>query len=74
MSNPINPLTRKRYALFSGEHYYPLGGFDDYGASFDSLEEAIQVAKALKGGCWWHIVDLNELVVVADHCHKKETP
>lgn len=30
----------KRFLLFSGSDYYPGGGWDDFVASFDTLEEA----------------------------------
>ncbi len=31
----------KRYLLFAGEQYYPLGGWDDLKGSFDTVEAAI---------------------------------
>jgi hypothetical protein len=29
-----------RFLLFSGDHFYPAGGWHDFQNSFDSLEEA----------------------------------
>jgi hypothetical protein len=46
----------KRFWLFAGDGYYPLGGFDDFIESFDTFEQAMFFAR----GCnrdWWHIVD-----------------
>ncbi len=30
----------KAYLLFTGEHYYPNGGMNDYRGEFDSFDEA----------------------------------
>lgn len=30
----------KRYILFSGDNYYPSGGWDDYDVSFDTIDQA----------------------------------
>lgn len=30
----------KRYLLFYGARYYPIGGMDDFQGSFDTIEEA----------------------------------
>jgi len=32
--------TLSKYLLFSGDHYYPNGGFSDYQGVFDSVEDA----------------------------------
>jgi hypothetical protein len=45
----------KRFAVFSGDQYYPDGGWGDFKSSHDTLDEA----KSEKTrGDWWHIVDL----------------
>lgn len=37
----------KQYLLFTGQYYYPCGGWDDFIADFDSIKEA---ANAFKNG------------------------
>lgn len=51
----------KRYLLFSGEDYYPNGGWYDYQGIFDTIQEA-------KNGHtqgWAHIVDTETNCVVS---------
>jgi hypothetical protein len=51
----------KRFMLFMGDDYYPAGGGDDFTASFDTKEEAIQHAKQLgypRKYDWAHVIDL----------------
>lgn len=48
----------KRYALFSGDAYYPAGGWDDFRGSFDTLDEAVAAAQK-RGDDWSHVVDLH---------------
>jgi hypothetical protein len=51
----------KRYLLFAGEIYYPIGGWDDLKGSFETIDEA----KAAASGDpphkyefdWWHVID-----------------
>jgi hypothetical protein len=54
----------KRLALFWGRTYYPCGGWDDFGGTFDTIEDA--QAAAREHDCdWAQIVDLNtERVVI----------
>ena len=51
----------KRYMVFAGDTYYPLGGFKDFQSDFDILENAVIFAKEKLGGIdfidWIHIVD-----------------
>lgn len=47
--------TVKRYAIFSGDQFYPDGGWSDYRSSHDTLSEA---RHALAPRDWWQIVDL----------------
>ena len=44
----------KRFVVFSGDQYYPDGGWSDFKSSHDTLNEALSTAR----GDWWHIVDL----------------
>lgn len=66
----------KRFAVFGGDVHYGVGGFHDYGKSFETLEEAKEYATgqiALRFASrttepryqWWHIFDLDLRVVVA---------
>ncbi len=50
----------KRYLLFSGSNFYPIGGWNDFQTSFDTIEEAEKHAVTLREWCqhdWHHIVD-----------------
>lgn len=47
----------KRYALFSGDYYYPTGGWDDLVDTFDTLEEAL-AAHTVEEYTWFHVIDL----------------
>lgn len=57
----------KRYALFSGDYYYPNGGWDDFKGTFDTINEAL-AAHTVEEYSWFHVVDLTtgEKVVIAD--------
>lgn len=52
------------FALFSGDYYYPAGGWGDFVGCYESMEDAL-------GGfipseyAWAHVVDLRELREVA---------
>lgn len=56
----------KRYALFSGYHYYPNGGWEDFKGFFESVEDA---AASLVGkrADWWHVVHIATGEVVKTH-------
>lgn len=57
----------KRYLLFAGPGYYPLGGWDDFIGSFDSEAEAIKYALGDHlTQDWAHIADAEELTIVAE--------
>lgn len=49
----------KRYLLFSGDNYYPGGGWEDFRGDFDTVEAA-KAAKLdqHKHDDWYHIVDI----------------
>ncbi len=44
---------KKRYLLFSGDEYYPSGGWEDFQGYFESLEDALKASK----NDWWQVVD-----------------
>ena len=46
-----------QYALFAGDHYYPLGGWDDYVDTFETIAEAR--AGVAPTADWAHVVDLS---------------
>lgn len=51
----------KRFLLFSGDCYYPGGGWEDFIAAFDTEEAAREYAVAASKKDrwdWWHIVDM----------------
>lgn len=45
----------KRFLLFSGDNYYPKGGWGDFKGSFDSLWDALMHPR--DGVDWWHVID-----------------
>lgn len=50
----------KRYLVFSGSHYYPYGGWEDFKGSFDDLGEAVALADLEKGDSgygWANVID-----------------
>ena len=50
----------KRFVLFAGQDYYPLGGWKDYQGSYDTQTEAEHAMQtlALDFVEWFQIVDL----------------
>lgn len=57
-------MRRRRFLLFGGDRFYPLGGFFDLQGDFQTVEEAVTKATR-RGWDWWHIYDLkrNEIVL-----------
>ena len=50
-----------RYIVFSGSQYYPAGGWDDFVAMTETLNEAKQIYKDLlkyDEWTWAHIIDM----------------
>lgn len=50
------------FYLFTGNEYYPQGGFNDFKGRFNTLDEALSYKnKLLPNGdddySWWHIVE-----------------
>lgn len=62
----------KRYLVFTGENYYPSGGWDDFVGDYDDLKAAIAAAdndpdwQARAPQRWWHVVDSEGREIVAD--------
>jgi len=53
------------YLVFSGNVYYPCGGWKDYKGSYSSLEEAVDAAKASTNSdsaTWWQVVHDGNIV------------
>lgn len=48
----------KQFLVFHGEPYEEGGGWRDFGASFDTLDAAIEWACANTRHRWWHAIDL----------------
>lgn len=55
----------KRYALFTFETYYPLGGWNDFKGTFDTVEEAVTAANQRRRELY-QIVDLTTGKVVVE--------
>lgn len=47
----------KKYVLFGGDVFYPLGGWQDFKGDFDDIPQALNAAANGRWG-WWQIVDL----------------
>jgi hypothetical protein len=75
----------KKYLVFTGSHYYPLGGVYDLIGTADSIYKAKRMIKnnldmeISRGGsimdeddCWWHIVDIETLEIVDNDPLSKE--
>jgi hypothetical protein len=56
----------KDYLVFSGENYYPCGGWEDFRSDFDSLEEGLNYIKSQRPQYnWAHVVYKNKIIKVA---------
>ena len=42
------------YLLFSGFHFYPSGGWNDYEGSYGTAEDAVKAAASIDCD-WWHV-------------------
>jgi len=55
----------KRFLVFSGQSYYPSGGFQDFDSAHDTFEEAQAARQALHSQYGWsQIADLTTLSIV----------
>lgn len=65
----------KRYALFVGDFYEPIGGWQQFVDSYDTVDEAVKEAfkrdtkRAPKK--WWHVIDLSTGKDMAEGAGKK---
>lgn len=63
----------KRYLMFAGDTYYPIGGWGDFKSDHDTSDEAAAAGRAWAlvndnpGSQWWHVVDTD-----ADHAATTE--
>lgn len=59
----------KRYLVFAGYNYYPIGGWEDFYGAFETVEEAKDALLKEKSYYreWWHIVDLEINQIVEIH-------
>ena len=60
----------KRYLVFAGDHYYPLGGFNDFIGDFTLEAEAINTARSSIGE--QHKYNKNDWAHVYDTIKRKE--
>jgi hypothetical protein len=67
-----NVRSDKRFLLFGGNTYYPLGGWYDIYKGYDTLKEAVADAKQTFRDTpdyeWWHVYDkvTDEVVDASD--------
>ena len=60
----------RRFCIFGGRDYYPLGGWHDFRLSRDTLQDAVRAAEELLTGDaasidWWQIFDMDQRQVIA---------
>lgn len=63
----------KRYLLFSGDDYYPCGGWDDFEGDFDTLEESLKLTKKHSDD-WCHVVDTVTMKIIKIGMSQAHTP
>ena len=61
----------KNYLLFIGEKFYPKGGFEDFVADYDSIDDAnlflaayLKTEEAMASGKFWHIFSLKDARII----------
>ena len=47
----------KRWMLFAGHNYYPVGGMEDFQGDYDTLVECIEHFFTLDYHEWWNVLD-----------------
>lgn len=59
--------TQPRFALFVGDFYYPIGGWEDLGGFGEVEDMKLRALDRVSGytSPWAHIVDMEKRVVVA---------
>ena len=60
----MNGAEVRRFVLFAGDHYYPIGGWEDRKGSFDTADEAKAAYTPCEYG-WAHVADLQADAIVA---------
>ncbi len=51
----------KRFLLFTGDDFYPLGGWKDFKGDFNTESEAIHHLIDFSNSYdWWHIIDTQD--------------
>lgn len=54
-----------RYIIFSNGYYYPIGGWEDFFDTADTLDEAKRIyEEALKVNDWAHVVDITNKKII----------
>lgn len=54
----------KKFLVFSGDSYYPIGGWQDFKSSFETENEAIRYLASKNDYDWAHIVDLDTGLII----------
>ena len=57
------------YYVFSGEHYYPAGGWGDFIGEAETLDDALALAAKFQGD-WYEVVSVETLSIVAESHHE----
>lgn len=53
----------KRYLLFAGDNYYPLGGWDDFEGDFDTADEALgRLTYLIERKTFWNRVRWGQVI------------
>ena len=60
----------KRFLLFTGDDYYPEGGWGDFGGDFDTIEEIKRTEQYIVDD-WNEIVDTKTMLVVKEKVEEK---
>ena len=57
----------KRFLIFAGDTYYPIGGWKDFRGSADTIDEAADMVYKIDGMVdWFHVVDSQTGRVIFD--------
>lgn len=59
----------KRYLLFAGDDYYPLGGWEDFQGDFDLCVNAKNFRKYYFAGTYQHLAGLAQYEIAFDWKH-----
>lgn len=53
----MSEIESKRYLVFAGDYYYPLGGWGDFYDAFDTVEQAVECINGPAVNEWAEVVD-----------------